>query len=69
MNRSELLRIVSELLERPVKYHHLVHAQKIRVVSKANVVGGWQRYGDKHIKQLALYMTEYARTPMMGGNL
>ena len=72
MKRSELLRSVSVLLGMQVKYHHLVHAQKIGVVSKTNVVGGWQRFGEKHVKQLALYMKDYARTPMMmqsGGTL
>jgi hypothetical protein len=71
MNRSELLRSVSALLGMPVKYHHLVHAQKIGVVSKTDVVGGWQKFGDDHIKQLASYMKDHARTPMMkmGENL
>jgi len=48
-----------------VKCHHLVHAQKIGVVSKANPVGGWQRFGEKHVKQLMRYMNEHAHTPMM----
>ena len=65
MNRAELLRSVSALLSMPVKYHHLVHAQKIGVVSKASPVGGWQKFGDKHIRQLVSYMKKHARTPMM----
>jgi hypothetical protein len=62
LTRSELLGRVSDDLKMSVKPHHLIHAQRIGFVSTAPLVGGWNRYTDQHVAELASYMKTYARS-------
>ena len=63
MKSSELLKAVSIRLSVDVKYHHLIHAQRIGLVRNVKSVGGWSRFEDKHVDQLVKYMLEYSRGP------
>jgi hypothetical protein len=61
MHLKRFLQEVSSKVGRPVKRYHVNHAQRLGILSKGKLQGGWQVFNEDHLKEMEHYMETHAR--------